>query len=134
MEHPEHSKILHDHAVQPLLIEIHGKIHRLLKFALLGEDVQRQIHLPAENLGVPDGPYYVFLCEVFRVCPGAEFLSAQVDRVRAGFERAQKGLPAAGGRQQFRKLRPPACHLDPSPIFSSYQRSEASSALPRVRV
>ena len=77
-----YAQILHDHAVEPFLVKGDGKFHRLLHLALLSEHIKSQVNLAPQDMGFPDRPDDLIFREVLRVCPGAEFLPAQVNRVR----------------------------------------------------
>ena len=103
MEPGQNTDVLHDRSVQPLFVQVLRETDSLLQFALFCEDIERQVHFFAENMGLPDGSDDVFPGKVLRVRPRAEFLAAQIHGVRTCFHRAEKSLPASGRREEFRQ-------------------------------
>ena len=97
----DHAQVLYYDAVQPGQIQPVDIGNQFRQFILPGQGINGQVDLSAENMGFPDGPNQLLLCEIVRVGPGAEFLSGQVESVGSCRQAAEKALPAAGGGQEF---------------------------------
>ena len=98
---PHNTCILYNHAVQPFLIKFPHKGGKLVHFALPGQSIDGQIDFYAIQVGGPDCCLQLFLCEIIGIGSGAEFLSCQIDRVRACVQRSAESVHTARRCQQL---------------------------------
>ena len=83
---PRDSRILHEQSVDAEAVkklQIRGK---RAPFRIRHENIERHIYAHAENMAGPHGPGHFLFREISRIFPGAERLSAHVDRIRPGFQ------------------------------------------------
>ena len=78
----DHPQVLDNDAVQTGQIQPADIGCQLRQLVLPGQGVDGQVDLSAKNMGFPDGPDQLFLCEIVCVRPGSEFLSGQIKSIR----------------------------------------------------